>query len=476
MEDSGLLSPREQSNGTLPPVFVRFKVGETWGEERSFTRTFTIGRARDCDVVVTDPTVGRRHAEVRWQDGAWRLFDTGSLNGTYLDGVRIHDARLPESCHVKLGQGVLVSITTGLSPTQIMELPDEHDHYDGDGAGPKTRHFRVEMERVKRRHNVTVGIVAGLLIVSISYAFYQYQQLTVLGTRAEDIFYTMKRFELRIAELENRIASQQPTTEQEELRASREEIHNLEREYDGLLQEKGLYAGLSPQEQAVLRVARHFGECEASMPKDFLAEVNKYIQKWKTTPRLHNSMQRALALGYHGTISNAMHTRNLPKQFFYLALQESDFDPKALGPETSSGYAKGMWQFIPSTAVKYKLKVGPLQHRREFDPDDERFDPIKSTHAAAEYLKNIYLTDAQASGLLVIASYNWGEHRIINKIRELPKNPRERNFWQLLKKTKIPQETHDYVFYIISAAVIGENPQLFGFNFQAPFPSNHKTL
>jgi hypothetical protein len=50
----------------------------------------------------------------------------------------------------------------------------------------------------------------------------------------------------------------------------------------------------------------------------------------------------------------------------------------------------------------------------------------------------------------------------------MPNNPRERNFWQLLKQHKIPQETYDYVFYIFSAAVIAENPQLFGFDFQNP--------
>jgi membrane-bound lytic murein transglycosylase D len=50
----------------------------------------------------------------------------------------------------------------------------------------------------------------------------------------------------------------------------------------------------------------------------------------------------------------------------------------------------------------------------------------------------------------------------------LPQNPQERNFWQLLKKFNIPQETYDYVFYIIAAAVIGENPQLFGFEFSPP--------
>jgi hypothetical protein len=67
-----------------------------------------------------------------------------------------------------------------------------------------------------------------------------------------------------------------------------------------------------------------------------------------------------------------------------------------------------------------------------------------------------------------MASYNWGEHRIIERIREMPENPRERNFWQLLKNHQIPRETYDYVYYIFAAAVIGENPRLFGFDFDNP--------
>jgi membrane-bound lytic murein transglycosylase D len=49
-------------------------------------------------------------------------------------------------------------------------------------------------------------------------------------------------------------------------------------------------------------------------------------------------------------------------------------------------------------------------------------------------------------------------------------NPRDRNFWKLLQlhRAQIPKETYDYVFYIVSAAVIGENPRLFGFNFDNP--------
>jgi membrane-bound lytic murein transglycosylase D len=57
-------------------------------------------------------------------------------------------------------------------------------------------------------------------------------------------------------------------------------------------------------------------------------------------------------------------------------------------------------------------------------------------------------------------------------IKQMPKNPQDRNFWQLMKRFKIPQETYDYVFLIVAAAVIGENPQLFGFDYPAPFPNS----
>jgi membrane-bound lytic murein transglycosylase D len=59
---------------------------------------------------------------------------------------------------------------------------------------------------------------------------------------------------------------------------------------------------------------------------------------------------------------------------------------------------------------------------------------------------------------------------VLPLVRSLPPNPKERNFWKLLEKDreKIPKETYDYVFYIFSAAVIGENPRLFGFNFDNP--------
>jgi len=119
------------------------------------------------------------------------------------------------------------------------------------------------------------------------------------------------------------------------------------------------------------------------------------------------------------------------------------------------------------------LSTGPLENKRIPDPDDDRHQFDKSTRAAARYLRYIYDHEAQASGLLVIASYNWGHGRVLKLIQSLPKNPRERNFWRILTehRDEIPKETYDYVFYIFSAAVIGENPRLFGFDFDNPLMS-----
>jgi len=151
-------------------------------------------------------------------------------------------------------------------------------------------------------------------------------------------------------------------------------------------------------------------------------------------------------------------------------MQESGFNPTASGPPTRYGIAKGMWQLIPETARRYGLNVGLSSQDARVDMADERLNWEKATAAAASYIKELYATDAQASGLLVMASYNWGERRVVDQLRRMPLNPRERNFWTLLGQHRddVPPQTYNYVFSILSAAVIGENPRLFGFPFDNP--------
>ena len=56
----------------------------------------TIGRSRDCDVVVDDANVSRRHAEIRPGPHGWTVADLGSTNGTRVNGRRV-DPNRPQS-------------------------------------------------------------------------------------------------------------------------------------------------------------------------------------------------------------------------------------------------------------------------------------------------------------------------------------------------------------------------------------------
>ena len=191
---------------------------------------------------------------------------------------------------------------------------------------------------------------------------------------------------------------------------------------------------MTEKQRLLLRVARIFGECELDMPPDFEAEINRYIERWRSSGRLKQAIVTAQQNGYTETISREMLARGLPPQFFYLALQESNFNPYAVGPLTRKGYAKGMWQFIPDTALKYSLHLGPLVDQPRPDPADDRHNFEKETKAAALYIQDLYGTDAQASGFLVMACYNWGENQILPLIRSMPANPQRAQLLEVAVK------------------------------------------
>ena len=135
----------------------------------------------------------------------------------------------------------------------------------------------------------------------------------------------------------------------------------MESNYDRFLSGLKLYDHtLTPQEQLILRVTRLFGECEMAAPPEYLAEVGSYIRKWQGSGRYARAVINAQEMGYTRKIAEEFQKQNLPPQFFYLAMQESDFDEVASGPPTRMGIAKGMWQFIPETGARYGLKIGPL--------------------------------------------------------------------------------------------------------------------
>lgn len=449
----------------------------------AFTSDFRIGRGEDCAIRLDAVQVSRNHAEVVWSRGHWWLRDLDSRNGTYLDGTRVAKAVLEGICRVQLGtEGPRMLVTVSGADDEAQPVEPTTSYYrrrylEGTGGtvvGERTMMIRKAYAQVSvRKKRRWLGLVAVIAVVALGaggYALYQHRSLERYRALAEQVFYDTKALELQLAELEERVGAGGSEVS-ERLAAGRDQLADLRGSYQRMIEELGVYGDDVPEERRlILRIAGVLGECELAVPPEVVSEVERHIELWQADTRLEKAVERAAEGGYGPRIAAAMVEQHLPPQFFYVALQESDLRTEACGPETRYGIAKGPWQFIPGTARAYGLRTGPLYLLRRHDPADERHDFDLATEAAARYLRDLYTKQAQASGLLVIASYNWGETNVRRLIRQMPENPRERNFWRLFvdHRERIPAETYGYVFRIFAAAVIGENPGLFGFDFENP--------
>jgi hypothetical protein len=499
------MGPSESSTSAAPPVIRVGVTGAASGPgEYHFQKRFRIGRTEECEVCVKDEYVSRAHVEVTFENGNWWARDLNSSNGIYINGERLERTPLDRTT-IRLGVGgpfisfdvvhpppppVAVpppATATPPAPSAKVNEPMSEtmvnryvDHYFGQkfGDAPVGEHtmivrqaFSKVQKKQKRKYGWMMAVLGLLVLAAAAIAFYYHEQASHQKALAENLFYQMKSLDLDIAAVEKLVMDSNTQQGMDQIRKYQSRRKEMEKSYDQFLTSLHIYsAKISPQEKLILRVARIFGECEIAMPPGFVDEINTYIKKWQSSGRLKRDILTAQQNGYTKTITQALLAQDLPPQFFYLALQESDFDPFISGPPTRKGIAKGMWQFIPETAVKYGLHIGPLADLRRPDPGDDRHHYELATKAAAQYLKDLYSTDAQASGFLVMACYNWGEDYVLPLVRKLPPNPRDRNFWRLIAvdKDKIPEETYNYVFYIVSAAVIGEDPRLFGFDFDNP--------
>ncbi|MCP3869010.1 MAG: FHA domain-containing protein [Gammaproteobacteria bacterium] len=489
--------PSKQRPGPIliTPILVTTHSDGATRPIQKFSDRFTLGSADVCDITLTGNSVSSLHAEIYFDDAGWCVRNIDSDAETLLNGVAVSEARLPAQASIQLGHyGPLVQLQAVVEKALAPEKSDTDDrhpphptpphsideiakHYFDDSsdreAGEHTIMVRRAFQQVKkkqsRRYRGIIGFVALLLVASVGVGVYQFNKLQQTRKLAVDIFYNMKAMSLQISQIERLVQETGERRLLAEIENKRQQLSMMEEQYDQYLEESSILdATMSEEERIITRMARLFGECELNMPEGFVQEVQRYIIKWQASSRFKKAMFKLHEKRYAPLIYRAMTDNDIPPQFMYLALQESNLDLRAIGPPTRFGIAKGIWQFIPGTARDYGLKTGPLVDQAVFDPEDERFSLLKSTRAAARFLRDIYETDAQASGLLVMASYNWGPTNIKKRIKKMPENPRDRNFWNLLKQHKIPKETYDYVFYIFSASVIGENPGLFGFDFENP--------
>ena len=160
--------------------------------------------------------------------------------------------------------------------------------------------------------------------------------------------------------------------------------------------------------------------------------VQKFIDRY--TGRLRHSVSYMLGASnfYTPIFEEALEAYGLPLELKYLPVIESALNPQA----TSHAGAAGLWQFMVATGKQYGLEINSLI--------DERRDPIKSSYAAAQYLKDLYKIFGDWN--LVIAAYNCGPENINKAIHRAGGNS---DYWKIYPY--LPRETRGYVPAFIAA-------------------------
>lgn len=175
-------------------------------------------------------------------------------------------------------------------------------------------------------------------------------------------------------------------------------------------------------------------------------EVRQFIDRFQS-PSLRATVELWLSRAgrYASMIRHALARKGLPEDLLFTAMMESGLDPLA----SSSAGAKGLWQFMATTARRYGLRVDGWL--------DERLDPEKSTVAAASYLRDLYAMFG--SWHLAQAAYNAGEMRVARAIQEVRTN----DFWRLAQTRHLSDETKAFVAAAQALTVIGREPGRYGF-------------
>ncbi|HXV69399.1 MAG TPA: transglycosylase SLT domain-containing protein [Nitrospira sp.] len=181
--------------------------------------------------------------------------------------------------------------------------------------------------------------------------------------------------------------------------------------------------------------------------------VEKHIYFFNTSIRSRFEQWLLRFSRYRPLVENIFSEFDLPSDLVNLSLVESGFNPYAY----SRAKATGPWQFMKGTGKLYGLRIDRYV--------DERRDPIKSTVAAARYLRDLY--DLFGTWPLAMAAYNAGEGKVMRALHKA----QAQTFSDISKTKLIRLETKQYVPRIMAATVIAKNPDRYGFS-QDPQPAH----
>lgn len=479
-----------------------------------------VGRAQDCDLRYDsrlDIRVSSHHAHIVLQQGAYQLIDTGSTNGTMVNGQRVVQHQLatgdrivfghpsgPEvQVHIELAQRrgretsekiptefalldpkVLESynaredaarmaseLQSGLGDSSASLLVSEgaqrvaeararagKDHSGHSMfimAGVFNQVSRKVREKTRKKWVKVVAAVAGMALLAIG----------VLGIVILLQHRQLTKLVKTKADIDHEILAVEQQMEDERDPGRLAELESIlailtgsaERTVARLSQtDSAKAADLTRGDELegdIRRILAKFGASTYAIPPIFRERLQYHIDLLARAGNLRTIYARKER--FWPVIKREFDTLGLPEEMAFVAWAESQFDPEAL----SEAGARGMWQMTASTAQSLGLRVDGVV--------DERTDVARQTHAAARHLANLLAEFGEDSFMLAMASYNRGESGIRRVLHDIAAEQggfrkEKRDFWHLYRLKKLPEETREYVPKILAAAIVCNHPDRYG--------------
>lgn len=172
---------------------------------------------------------------------------------------------------------------------------------------------------------------------------------------------------------------------------------------------------------------------ESDIPLNFNTRVKSFVDYFTVRDREYTKMVLSRSTYYFPIFEEILARYDMPDELKYLAIVESGLNARA----QSWAAAVGLWQFIYFTGRTYGLHVDWYI--------DERMDPVKSTEAAAKYIKSLY--NMFGDWELALAAYNCGPGNVRKAIR---RSGNKKKFWDIYPY--LPRETRSYLPQFVAIA------------------------
>ena len=438
----------------------------------------TFGRTEAADVVINDGSLSRVHASINREGDLVWIIDEGSTNGSFVNGSSVPPSGTPlgNGDEIYLGDTTIIvvgfgqSVETNVTPLTTVKAPVQ-------GSG-----LTIPI----------IAIVSGVVVILFAVIAIA---LAYRNSNDKESLTVKKYGDSSNRESSNTTPDASPTQSAANSTPTDSEDNVDSNNSDSSTTPTKRYLAMSVDEQRQFvalesqHVASMIGNRQGYA---FTPEVVNKIKIWVDAyaRRLHSpkpsggcNMRHDLATllnrahEYAPVVVKAFNEKGLrPQVGIYLAMIEAEYCPclsSGTGP-------KGYFQFASSTAKRYGVK--DVSSPKDTRPDDRCKIDIMAP-IAAQYMKDLIAMfgTGPLSVPLAIASYNEGEGglstnllKALNAARTAD-NP-ERSFWTMVVHEEIlsdqfQRENIKYVPHFFGAAIVGENPRVFGVDL-APISSN----